>query len=143
VLDVENVECLEAKRQIPLLPNWEALEHGEVHIGYVGPSEHIAPQIPECSRRNAEGARVEPARRRVYLIRGPPTLRDGLLAIRIRVRGDRASYKRVGNQVGPQIVAGRIARSAASDIGKISGDLQIVGCARSSLEDVICLPVPK
>src|SRR5436309_14049506 len=86
VLDVENVERLEAKLQVPFLPHRETLEHREIHVDHVRTSKHVAPQVSEGSRRNAKSARIEPTYRRVHRIRSTPTLRDSLLAVRIGVR---------------------------------------------------------
>src|SRR5262245_33511720 len=104
-------------------------------------SERIAPQVSECPGRNAEGANVEPARGRVNGVSGEPALRDCLLASRIGVRGDRAGYKGIGDEVRPQVIAWGPPRRAASQVGQVSRDLQVVGLSRPRLKDVVRLPV--
>src|SRR5262249_46641101 len=58
------------------------------------------------------------------------------------VRRDRSRLERIRDQVRSEISAWR-GRRAASNVGEIAGDLQVVGLTRTSLENVIGLPVPQ
>jgi|SRR5262245_163985 len=64
VLDVEQVEGLEAQLQVPSFVNGDGPEQGEVQIDYMRPSERVATQVSECASvvGDSESAGIEPTR---------------------------------------------------------------------------------
>src|SRR5207253_2904897 len=85
VLDVEDVEGFATQLELHPLTELYVPEEREVHVEDGWAAEDVAPEVAEGARRDAEGARVEPAHARVHLVGRAPTLRDGLLAERVGV----------------------------------------------------------
>src|ERR1044071_4027169 len=77
VLDVEDVEGFAAQLELHPLAELYVLEEREVHVEDGRAAEDVAAEVAEGSRRNAEGAGVDPAHARVPLVGRAPPRRDG------------------------------------------------------------------
>ena len=71
ILDVKDVEGLQAKLQIPsFVTQRDALEHREIHIKHRRTSERVFPEISKCSGGSGKSARIEPRLGDVGGVRG-------------------------------------------------------------------------